>query len=173
MLAVGEHFVLAWQVGAAGVHQIDARQAVLQGDGLCTQVLLHRQRVIRAAFYRGVVGHDHAFHAFHAADAGNHARRWHVFAVHLMGGQLADFEERRARVQQAVDTLARQQFATRGMPFLGLGPAALGNLGEQAAQGLDLFEHGRAVDGKFCRTRVDLGVQGSHVRPSLMFSGFR
>jgi len=53
-----------------------------------------RQRVIRAAFYRGVVGHDHAFHAFDAADAGDHASGGHVFAVHLMGGQLADLEER-------------------------------------------------------------------------------
>ncbi|MNR43585.1 hypothetical protein D3C85_1622230 [compost metagenome] len=90
-----------------------------------------------------------------------------------MGGQLADFEERRARVQQAVDTLARQQFAARSVPLLSLGPTALGHLGEQATQGLDLFEHGRAVAGEFRRTRVDLGVQGSHVRPSLVLSGFR
>jgi hypothetical protein len=48
-----------------------------------------------------------------------------------------------------------------------------GDLGEQAAQGVDLFEHGRAVAGELRRTRVDLGVQGSHVRPSLMLSGFR
>ncbi len=173
VLAVGEHFVLAWQVGAARVHQVDARQAVLQGDGLRTQVLLHRQRVVGTAFYRGVVGHDHAFHAFDAADAGDHARSGHVFAIYLMGSQLADFEERRARVQQAVDALARQQLATRSVPLLCLGPTTLGHLGEQAAQGLDLFEHGRAVAGELRRTRVDLGVQGSHVRPSLVLSGFR
>ncbi|MOA45441.1 hypothetical protein D3C78_1678370 [compost metagenome] len=70
-------------------------------------MLLHGQRVVGAAFHRGVVGHDHAFHAFHAADAGHHAGGGHVFAVHLMGGQLADFEKWRARVQQAIDTLTR------------------------------------------------------------------
>jgi len=90
-----------------------------------------------------------------------------------MGRQLADLEERRAWVEQPVDALARQQLATRGMPLLCLGPAALGHLGEQPAQGLDLFEHGRAVAGELRRTRVDLGVQGSHVRPSLVLSGFR
>ncbi|MNN06427.1 hypothetical protein D3C81_1192170 [compost metagenome] len=42
VLAVGEHFILARQVGAAGVHQVQARQAVLQGDGLGAQVLFHR-----------------------------------------------------------------------------------------------------------------------------------
>lgn len=111
VFAVREYFVLAWQVGAARVHQVNAWQAVLQGDGLRAQVLFHCQRVVRTAFDRGVVGHDHAFHAFDAADTRYHARSRHVFAVHLMSGQLADFEERRAWVQQAVDTLAWQQLA--------------------------------------------------------------
>lgn len=38
MLAVREYFILARQVGPARIHQVDARQAVLQGDGLCAQV---------------------------------------------------------------------------------------------------------------------------------------
>lgn len=59
------------------------------------------------------------------------------------------------------------------MPFLGLGAAALRNVRKQATQGLDLFEHGRAIAGEFRRSRVDLGMQGSHVRPSLVLSGFR
>ena len=44
-LAVGEHLVLVGQVGAAGVHQVGAGQAVLGGDLLRPQVLLHRQGV--------------------------------------------------------------------------------------------------------------------------------
>ncbi len=96
VLAVGEDFVLARQVGAARVHQVDARQAVLLGDGLGAQVLLHGQRVVAATFYRGVVADDHALHAFHAADAGDHAGGGDVFAVHLMGGEGGDFEERGA-----------------------------------------------------------------------------
>ncbi len=111
MLAVGEHFILARQVGTARVHQIDARQAVLLGDGLRTQVLLHCQRVVGTAFDRGIVGHDHAFDAFDPANTGDHAGGGHVFAVYLVGSQLADFEKRRARVQQPVDALARQQLA--------------------------------------------------------------
>ncbi|MNE57987.1 hypothetical protein D3C80_1529910 [compost metagenome] len=173
MLAVGEHLVLARQVGAAGVDQVDARQAVLLGDGLGAQVFLHRQRVVAAAFHRGVVGHDHAFDAFDPADAGDHASGRNVFAVHRMRRQLADLKERRAGVEQAVNTLARQQFAPRGVALLGLVAAALVDLGQQGAQSLDLFKHGRAIGGKLGRTRVDLGVQGSHGRVVLVLSGFR
>ncbi len=39
VLTVRKHFVLARQVGAAGIHQVDARQAVLLGDRLGAQVL--------------------------------------------------------------------------------------------------------------------------------------
>ena len=35
VLAIRKHFVLTRQVGAAGVHQIDARQTILLSDGLC------------------------------------------------------------------------------------------------------------------------------------------
>ncbi|MCY1374585.1 hypothetical protein D9M69_619350 [compost metagenome] len=79
-----------------------------------------------------------------------------------MGGQLADFEEGRADVQQAVDAFAGQQLAARGVTFLGLGAAAFVDAAEQFVQGADLFEHGRAVAGELGGTGVDLGVQDGH-----------
>ncbi|MCY1549962.1 hypothetical protein D9M68_861710 [compost metagenome] len=81
-----------------------------------------------------------------------------------MGGQLADLEEGRARVEQAVDALAGQQLAARGVAFLGLGAAAFMDAAEQRVQGADLFEHRRAVAGELRGTGVDLGVQDSHLR---------
>ena len=78
--------------------------------------VFHRQRVIGAAFDRGVVGYDHALDPFDTTNAGDHARGGYVFAVDLMGGQLADLEEGRAWVEQAIDALAWQQFASRSMP---------------------------------------------------------
>jgi hypothetical protein len=59
VLAVREHVVLVRQVGAARVHQVDARQAVLHRDLLRAQVLLHRHRVVGAALHGGVVADDH------------------------------------------------------------------------------------------------------------------
>ncbi|MCY1452494.1 hypothetical protein D9M71_694170 [compost metagenome] len=79
-----------------------------------------------------------------------------------MGGQLADFEDGRTRVEQAVDALAGQQLAARGVAFLGLGAAAFMDAAEQPVQRADLLEHGRAVAGELRGTGVDLGVQDGH-----------
>ncbi len=82
MLAVGEHLGLRRQVGAAEVHQIDAGQPVLARDFLGAQMFLDRHRMIAAALDGGVVGHDHAFAAFDAADAGDDAGAVDVAVVH-------------------------------------------------------------------------------------------
>ena len=66
VLAVGEDLVLQRQEGAARVDEVDARQAVLEGDLLGAQVLLHRDRKVGAALHRGVVGDDHRLAAVDA-----------------------------------------------------------------------------------------------------------
>ena len=68
MVAIGEHLVLARQMGAAGIDQIEAGQPVLARDVLSAQVLLDRDRIVGAALDRGVVGDDHALAAHHPAD---------------------------------------------------------------------------------------------------------
>ena len=54
------------------------------------------------------------------------------------GGELADLEERRAGVEQAVDALARQQLAARDVPLARLGVAAERDLAGARAQVVDL-----------------------------------
>ena len=66
VVAVGEDLGLQRQVGAAGIDQVDAREAVLERDLLRAQVLLDRQREVRAALDGRVVGDDHALAAVHA-----------------------------------------------------------------------------------------------------------
>ena len=113
MVAVGEDLGLVRQVRAAAVDQIDARQPVLPRDLLRAQMLLDRHRIVGAALHRRVVADDHHLPARHAADAGDDARARHFAVVHVAGGELADLEERRARIEQPLDPLARQQFAAR------------------------------------------------------------
>ena len=84
VLAVREHLVLARQVGTPRVHQINARQAVLLGDGLRPQVFFDRQWVVRTAFDRRVVGDNHALHALDPTNAGNDPGCRNVFAVHVV-----------------------------------------------------------------------------------------
>ncbi len=60
VVAVGEDLGLQRQERAAGVDEVEARQAVLLGDLLRAQVLLDREREVRAALHGRVVGDDHA-----------------------------------------------------------------------------------------------------------------
>ncbi len=113
MVAVGKDLGLVRQVGAAAVDEIDARQPVGLGNLLRAQVLLDRHRVIGAALHRGVVADDHRRAARNAADAGDHARAGDFAAVHVACRQLADLEERAARIEQALDAVAREQLAAR------------------------------------------------------------
>ena len=162
VLAVGEDLVLARQEGAAGVDQVDARQSVLQRDLLRPQVLLHRHRVVGAALHRRVVGDDHAFLPRDAADAGDHPRRRRLAVVHAEGGELADLEERRARVEQAVDPLARQQLAARRMPLARLGVAAEGDRSGLGPQVVDLLLQEGGVAAEVLGARVDARLDRGH-----------
>ncbi len=95
VLPVREHLILAGQVGAAGIHQIEAGQIVFRGHRLAAQVFFHGERVVAAAFHGGVVGDDHALHAGHPADAAHAAGGGHVLArVDAVGGQRRQFQER-------------------------------------------------------------------------------
>ncbi len=67
VLAVRKDAVLLREEGAARVDQIDARKAVLQGDLLRAQVLLHRDRVVGPAFDGGVVHDDHTLARRHTS----------------------------------------------------------------------------------------------------------
>ena len=144
MVAVGEHLGLMRQVGAAAVDQIDARQPVLLGDLLRAQMLLDRQRIVRAAFDRRVVADDHHLAARDPADAGDDAGARHFALVHVAGGELPDLEEWRARVEQTLDAVTRQKLAAQDMAFAAFRVAALRRLRDVRAQ---LFGE-RAVVGR-------------------------
>ena len=67
---------------------------------------------------------DHAFAALDAADAGDDAGGVDVVVVHAVGGERRQFEERRARIDQAHHALARQQLAAPDMALARLLRAA-------------------------------------------------
>jgi len=119
MIAVRKDFVLQRQEGAPRVDQVQAGQVILQRDLLGAQVLLHRHRVIGAAFDRGIVGYDQTFHTRDAANPGNHPGTRRGIVIQAMGGQGRDFQERAAGIQQCPNALARQQLAARLVFFSG------------------------------------------------------
>ena len=125
MLPVGKHLGLMRQVRAAGIDEIDAGQPVLAGDLLGAKMLLHRHRVIGAALDGGIVADDHHLAAFDAADPGDDAGAVDRAVIHVVGGERAEFEKRRAGIEQARHPLARQQLAAGQMPLARLGRSAL------------------------------------------------
>ena len=93
VITIRKHVILTRQVGTTGVNQIDAGQVILFGDFLSAQVFFHRDRVIGAALYRGVVGDDHAFHTADATDTGNDTGGRYLFLIHVVTGQLRQLKE--------------------------------------------------------------------------------
>ena len=126
MVAVGKDFGLVRQIGAARVDQIDAGQTVLGRDLLGAQMLLHRHRVVGAALDRRIVGDDHDLAAVDKADARHQPRAVDVALIHAEGGERADFQKRRAGIDQAGDPFARQQLPPGDMTFARPARAALG-----------------------------------------------
>ena len=124
VVPVGEHLVLEREERAARVHQVDAREAVLRRHLLRAQVLLHRQRVVRAALDGRVVGDDHALPALDDADPGDDPRGRRVAVVEVPGGERVQLEERGAGIAEPVDPLAREKLPPGVVPLDRLGPAA-------------------------------------------------
>ena len=117
MVAVGEHLGLEGEERAARVDEVEAGQAVLACDLLCAQVLLHRERVVRAALHGRVVRDDHALPALDDADPRDDPGRRRVTVVELPGRERIQLQERRPRIDQPVDALARRELAARAVPL--------------------------------------------------------
>ncbi len=75
VVAIREDLVLHRQERAAGVDEVDAGQPVLERDLLRAQVLLHGERVVRAALDGRVVADHHHVPPVHEPDARDDARR--------------------------------------------------------------------------------------------------
>ena len=165
VVAVRKDLALEGQEGSATVDEVHARQVVLEGDLLGPEVLLHGQRVIRAALDGGVVGDDDAEGPFDPPDAGDDPRARGVAVVQAVGGERAQFEEGAARVEEPVDALADRHLAPLAMaldrPLVAAG-AATGDrrlaLAEIRHEGL----HRRVVRPGL---RSGLGRVGSGGRP--------
>ena len=98
--------------------EINARQVVLGSDFLGAKVLLDCDGVVGAAKDSGVVGDDHDGMSVDTPNsrddsACRHVHRLASVAVQVVAGQLRQFEEGRAGIQQRLDSIAREQFAAR------------------------------------------------------------
>ncbi len=131
-------------------------------DLLGAQMLLDRDRIVGAAFDRGVVGDDHALTPGHATDAGDQAGGGHRVLVHAEGRELRQLEERRADVEQRAHPLARQQLAAAEVALARGLAAALLDHGDFGAQIRDQSIHRLGVGAKRRPARIDLAPDHVH-----------
>jgi hypothetical protein len=163
---VGKHLVLHRQKRAAGIDQIDARQAIFARHFLRAQMFLDGDRVVGAALHRRVIGDDHAFAAFDAADTGYQAAARDLVVVHAVRGERRQFEERRARIQQGIDTIARQELAARHMLLSRRVGAAECRLRGQRAQLIHELPRARDVVAKRLAAGAQRRLDRAHPRVS-------
>ncbi len=143
MVAIRKDVGLEWEVGAAGVHQVDARQAVLLGDLLGAEVLLDRQRKVRASLDRRIVGDDHALGSLDRPDPRDEPGAGCLALVAVPGGEGAQLEKGGVRIDQPFDPLPGEQLAARTMtlhgfrrPSGGDHPGAVTELGDELLHAL-------------------------------------
>jgi hypothetical protein len=159
---VGEHFVLAGQMRAARIHQINAGQPVLLGHALRPQMFLDADRVVSTALHGGVVADDQAFAPGHAPHAGDDARARRLVAVHPPRRQRRQFQERRARIQQHLDPIAGQQFSARHVFRAGGLAASERNFELPRPQLLHQRAHGGGIGREFRTLPIDFGFEQRH-----------
>ena len=125
VIAVGKHLILAWQMGAAAIDKINARQIVLLRDFLGAKMFFDGQRIIGAALDGGVIGDNDAFLTTYASYARDQPRRGNNVGINLIGGELRKLQKGRAGIDQLRHPIARQKFSARDVFLPRLGAAAL------------------------------------------------
>jgi hypothetical protein len=94
VIAVGKDLVLHGKERSARVDEVEARKVVLLGHLLCAEVLLDRERVVRAALDRCVIRHDDAFDPLDDADSRDDSGAGRVASVELPGRERVQLEKR-------------------------------------------------------------------------------
>jgi hypothetical protein len=104
VVAIGEDIGLVRKVGTTAVDEVDARQTILLGDLLCSEMLFDGDGIVCAALdtasvsildvgaicrdLRAVIGNNHAHGAFDCADACDDTSGSYFFSrIHFMAGQ--------------------------------------------------------------------------------------
>ena len=134
VVAVREDVRLERQECTARVDEVDAGKAVLLGDLLRTQVLLDREREVRAALDGRVVGDEDALLPLDDADPGDDRRGRRVAVVQVPRCERGQLEEGGPGIDQTVDPLPRRQLAARAVALERLLAATARDLGGACAK---------------------------------------
>ena len=170
---IREHLGLEREIRSGRLSGPDRRTPAGSGarDLLSSQMLLHRERKIGAAFDRSVIGDDQHFAARDTSYAGDEPGAWGLAIVEVPGGELALApQKRRANVEKSLHALPWQELAPRGVPLTRarrsterrLGHTLTQLLNQALVEGLETLERfaawidgGRELRHGLCHTPAD------------------
>ena len=144
-MAVRKQIGLQWQKTSSTVTQVNHRKPIFNGDVQRTDNFLDRQRVPGSAFDAGIIRMDDDLPPVNDADARNLAGALDFAVVGLVGHQCADFQKRRARVEQQIQALANRQLFLAVKAFDITIRTLESSLVHLRLQCLDLVGHGSVV----------------------------
>ena len=124
VIAVGEDFRLERKESPAAIDEIDARKPVLERYLLCAKMLFYGDRVIRAAFHRCVVRHDHALAPAHETYPGDEPSGRNGGVVELVACEGAELQKRCSFVDEERNAVADEDLALVAVPRMGCLAAA-------------------------------------------------
>ena len=125
-------------------------------------MFFYGQRIIGAALDGRVVGDDHAFAARHAPNPSDDPSRVGVAAIKPMRRECADLKERRTRIEQEIDAVARQELAASLVTLPGLRAATLSRGLQLAGQDSELSAHRTCIGFIFGGAAIDCALQMGH-----------
>ncbi len=130
IVGVGKNVFLQRQKNAGGIHEIDRRDVIIDGDVLRANHFFCGHREERTSFHGCVVGDNHEHAAGDPPEAGDGSSGGSAtpLFVHFPGGVDAEFKEMSAGIDKRGDALAGGEAVLFVLGFDGLGAAAFANL---------------------------------------------
>lgn len=162
VIAVGEDLCLKRQEGAAAIDKIDAGEIILLSDLLSAQMLFDRQRIVRTALHRRIVGDDHHLAPGDAPDAGDDTGGRNRLIIDLVRCQRPNFEKGGRRVEQAFNPFAHKQLAARCMALTRLQGTASARLRQPGAQIIEQHGIRFRISAEGCRARINKRFNRGH-----------
>ena len=144
------------------VDEVDARQAILHRHFLRPHVLLYGHREVRPTLDRRVVGDNQHLAAVHASYSRHHPRPRSLVVVHAVRRQRRELDERRSGVEQTLQSVANQEFASLHVPLAMRGRSPFRRAFEPLAELRNELEHLRPVGLELVARRVYRTLDSIH-----------
>jgi len=147
IVCIWENVFLQWKKYTGGVHKINGRNAILDGDVLSTDYFLRRHWKERARFHRCVIRDQHEEPALDSCKSRDHSscRCSTPLLIHSVGSVDCQLKQLRTAIDEQSNAFTSSEAALAVLGFDCLGSPTLSNLLLFARNGCDQISHRQCV----------------------------